>query len=134
MTRPTVLFGDTVAAVIAVLEAQLTAPVRHRIPNPRPDTLVVVSDTGGGYGRTRVSEKVQVSVDCWGETVADAHDLAQSARYHIETMEGTVADGIPIYKVEEVARPSYQPDLLTDTARYVFTVAIHVRGATVPAT
>ena len=134
MTRPTVLFADTVAAVITALDAVLEVDVRHRIPNPRPDSLVVVSDTGGSYGRTRVSETVQISVDCWAQTVADAHDLAQLARHHIETLAGTVVDGIPVYRVDDVARPSYQPDTLTDTARYVFTQAVHVRGATVPAT
>jgi hypothetical protein len=134
MTRPTVLFGDTVAAIIGVLDTALGVDVRHRIPNPRPDTLVVVTDTGGSYGRTRISEAVQISVDCWAPTVAEAHDLAQLARHHIEALTGTVVDGIPVYRVEDVARPSYQPDTLSDTARYVFTQAVHVRGATVPAT
>ncbi len=130
MTRPTVLFADTIAAVIGALDDALDAPAHHRIPNPRPDTFLVVSDTGGGYGRTRVSERVQVTVDAWGETVADAHDLAQQARRTIEQLPGTVVDGIPVYRCDEVSRPSYQPDTVSDQARYVFTVALHVRGAT----
>lgn len=128
MFSPTMLFPDTVAAVVTHLNAQLTPPVHGRVPDPRPTTFVTVTRTGG-FARG-VVEDVQLTVEAWAATPPDAEALAQLARYQLHSLAGTVTEDVTFYRCDELAGPQDVPDPLTDTPRSIFTVVLTVKGST----
>lgn len=136
MTRPPVLFPDAEEVVVGFLRGALddrgdTAEVATRVPNPRPSRLVLVRRLGGPR-LNLVADDPQIGVECWDGDTATAHDLAQVCRALIHTMTGRAVDGVPVYRVAELAGPANLPDPLSDQPRYVFTVQIAMRGTAMP--
>jgi hypothetical protein len=127
MTGEAVLMPDAVAVVTDWLRDKVDADVMSRVPNPRPERLVVVRRVGG-VARTRVSDEPMMTVESWAPAEADAMDLAQLARFHIHRMPGRVNDP-QVYRVTETAGPAFLPDPLSTDPRATFTVMVHVRGS-----
>lgn len=130
--REPIVFPDAAALAIGWLGDQLniygdTAPVRQKVPDPRPDRFVTIV-RGGGVRHTLVSDAATLLVECWGETPTDAHDLAQLSRALLLAMQGMVVDDVAVYRIDEVAGPQQLPDPLSEQPRYVFTLSAHLRG------
>ncbi len=131
---PAVVFPDTAALCIARIKATLptsygaTAFGTH-VPNPRPTQFVLARRVGGAL-QTPVTDAATITFECWAATDAAAHDLAQACLALIRAMAGTTQSGTPVYRVGEFAGPTDLPDPLSSTPRFVFTVAVHVRGVT----
>lgn len=128
-TTAVVVFPDATDVVRTLLDTALTPPVRSKVPNPRPAEFVTVRRTGG-VRRDLVADNAQVTVESWGATEEDAHDLAQLARAHIGAAPGSVVNGVSIYRVTEQAAPGILPDPLSDQPRYTQTFIIALRGVT----
>lgn len=134
MTTPFVLFPDATRIVADRLRALLEpTPVVTRVPKPRPDRFVLVRRLGGARANLVVDD-AQLGIECWDDTDAEAHDLAQLARAHVNAMAGTVAGGVRVYAVREFAGPADLPDPLSNQPRYVFTSQVAVRGTGAEAT
>jgi hypothetical protein len=122
-----VLFPDAAATVISHLADNLAAPIHGRVPNPRPDTFVVVQRVGGPK-RNIVTDEATLIAESWAETPADAHDLAQNVRELINDLPGQIIDGVPVYRVEEASGPGWLPDPESQQARYTQTFSVALRG------
>ncbi len=128
-----VLFGDAVAGVIGHVSAVFaglapveSAPVVSVVPSARPARFVTVQRTGGPR-ETMVTEAAQLTVDAWGSSQADAHDLSQQARRAIHGLPGVTVGGVGFYAVAELGGPQFVPDPDSEQARFRFTVSIHCR-------
>jgi hypothetical protein len=122
-----VLFPDAVDVVVTALDADLTEPVRSRVPNPRPTTFVLVRRTGGPK-RNLVTDQAQITVESWAATCEDAADLAQSARAIMNDLPGQSIGGVLVVRVEEASGPADLPDPLSDQPRYSQTFSVALRG------
>lgn len=131
MATPALLFPDAVAAVIGHLDAALDVPVSHSVPSPRPASFATVQRTGGTAATHRITEDAQITVEAWAATHPAASDLAQLARYHIQTMQDTTtASGVRVYRIRDLTGPADLPDPESEQPRHTFTVLIQIRGAT----
>ena len=117
--------GDLVRQVIT----QPDAVAHLRIPTPRPARFYRVIRTGGVAGRNNITDQAQITVESWGTDEDDAIDLAQQARARMHQARATVVDGTPIYRVDELAGPAWQPDPDSDQPRFVQTFVVAARGA-----
>ena len=61
----------------ALAEALPGVEVRTRVPDPRPDRLVVVRRTAGGEANALV-DRAGVGVECWAPTEQGAWELADA--------------------------------------------------------
>lgn len=130
---PVIVFPDAEQISIDYLRAELDARlndthVGNRIPDPRPAALVQCRRLGGPR-RNLVADNPQIGVECWADTEAEAHDLAQLCRGLLLAMPGHTVDGVAVYRVDEFAGPVNLPDPLSTQPRYTFTVQISLRGA-----
>lgn len=128
-----VLFPDATATVIDLLGAALAerdddAPVLPRVPDPRPARFVTVRRTGG-VSRSIVIDDTQLTVESWGDSDEDAHDLAQLCRGLLHAAVGTVQGVVVMYRVTEVAGPANLPDPMSDQPRYSQTFLAAMRGS-----
>lgn len=133
---PEAYFPDLAAVSIRYLrdaleEHEETATVAGEVPNPRPERLVTVV-RGGGTRATKVTDAAQLLFECWAESDAAAHDLAQLARWLMRLMKGTVQSGVTIGTIEEEGGPAALPDGEANRHRYVFTLMVHARGQAAP--
>ncbi len=126
--QPVIVFPDTAAAVIAHLNAVLAANFYGAVPTPRPDTFGTVQRLGGPR-RSRFVDEAQLGVECWAPTAGAAHDLAQLARAHINSLPGSTVAGVRFYRVTEAAGPADLPDPLSGQPRFVFTVLVAARAS-----
>jgi hypothetical protein len=129
-------FGDIELAVVNRVRARLTAmgdPVQVGtvVPSTRPGRFVVIRRTGGPASEFVVTEWPQITVEAWGATPKQAHDLAQVVRSVIRAMPGQTLTGITVYRVDEFSGPANLPDPESTQSRYTWTVSLHVRAATV---
>lgn len=123
---------DVVSLAIDYLGAQVDGlALGTRVPSPRPARFVVLRRVGGTRS-TLVTDAVLIAVECWASTPADASDLAEQCRDLLLALQGTVLDGVPIYKAADVSSPGDLPDPLSDQPRYTFTVELTVRCTAVP--
>lgn len=118
-----ILYPDATVTIIDYLEAAFAerdedAPVLPRVPATRPARFVVVRRTGG-TARDVVIDDAQVTVESWGESDEDAHDLAQLCRGLLRARQ---------YRVAEVSGPGNLPDPLSDQPRYSQTFLTAMRG------
>lgn len=129
--RPTVVFPDATAVLVNHLRTELaargnTAKVGTVVPDPR-GVFVYVRRLGGPR-LNLVADNAQMTVECWAATAEAAHDLAQLCRAIVNATPGRVIDGVPVYRVDELAGPADLPDPLSDQPRYVFTTYVALRG------
>jgi hypothetical protein len=132
VAAPLVLFPDAAAAVIARVEAQLTArghaaPVGQQTPDPRPNRFVTIFRTGGPR-KNLVVDQAQLTIEAWEQRWDNAHDLLQECRMLVHAMKGGVHSGVTCYKVMELAGPAKLPDTLSTRPRYSMTMLVEVRG------
>lgn len=131
---PLVVFPDATAIIIGRLADDLaaefneTCPVVPRIPTERPTRFVRVVRTGGPR-LNLVADDAQITVESWGDSDEDAHDLAQQCRAIINAMPGTSVDGVAVYRVAEAAGPANLPDPDSAQSRYTQTFTVGLRGA-----
>lgn len=129
-------FGDIELAVVNRVRARLaavgdTSTVGTVIPASRPARFTTVRRTGGPTSEFVVTEWAQITVECWGNTPKQAHDLAQFVRSVIRAMPGQTLTGITVYRVDEFSGPANLPDPESNQARYTWTVSMHVRATIV---
>lgn len=125
----TVLYPTVVALAQTTVAAAIQewgAPVGYKTPSPLPGVFATV-DRFGGTQRTEISEDATIGVECWAGDPATAEAMAQAARYALQQLANTVADGVTVYRVSTVAAPRSLPHP-SGKPRYTFSVAIHVRG------
>lgn len=125
---------DFGGALIVWLRPQLA--LDERIGSEKPEgelgaKVVVVAEIGGVF-QWPVVDVPTVQLDSWGPTKASAHDLAQKVRARIWSLHprpgvANLMGSIPIYRIEEFARPGYLPDPDTGEARWRWTVSIQHR-------
>lgn len=114
---------DVEAFVIPFVKSKVgSVTVASKVPNPRPGKFVRAW-VNGGAALSRIHERVQVTVDCWGASPVEASQLAQDVRHAF------LNDSVHrlVKGVEEVTRPYYAPDETSD--RYRATYALIVRAA-----
>lgn len=121
-----VLFPDTTATVIDWLDIHMDVPVGSKVPNPRPDAFITVRRVGGPR-RNLVTDEATLTVEAWGQTDEEAHDLLQDARGLIHVMPGETTN---IKRVTEFAGPAELPDPLSNQPRYTLTLSVAERGFT----
>lgn len=136
MANEVVVFPDLVDALCDWLRVELDArgyPGIHvgtRVPAARPAEFVRLLVTGG----SRDSDPgipladVQVTVEAWSDSEADAHDLAQLSRALVWAARGDVT-AVTIARVQEAAGPGHQPDPLSAQHRFTATFVVSTRGA-----
>lgn len=126
-----VLFGDAERLLADWLRGEIDAPVSNKVPNPRPPRFVTVRRHGGPRANV-VTDAPQIGVEVWGESDADAHDLAQVARSALlYQLRGQVIDGHTVYRVTEIGGPGNLPDPVSNQPRYVFELQVFIRGKAV---
>lgn len=133
-----ILFADVVGLYTTYLREAFVARsvdvhVGTTIPNPRPETFLRVSRSGG-VQRSVVIDDAQLTLEVWAPTEQDAQDLAQLVRSLIIATKGTQLDGTPVYAAGDLVGPNtgsgllYEPDRYTDLPRYSFSMAVATRG------
>lgn len=135
MAAEVILFPDTEALLVDYLTGALPArgfpvPVAVSIPVTRPTAFVVVPRRGGTR-RNLVTDQATIGVECYAKTAQAAHDLARMTRGLIHALRGKVVGGVVVQRVQEYAGPANLPDTVSTHSRYVFTVALDVRGTAV---
>lgn len=108
--------------------ADVVAWVPSDVPTLEAPPVVTIVRIGG-VTRQYVFEDADVSIDCWHDTHELAHDLCQQACAALRAARGTVVDGVPIYRVTDVAGPTNAPDPDSGVPRYTATLTLTVRGA-----
>lgn len=138
MSIPVVIFPDVTALLIAYLKAEfvtrsITTSVLSEVPDPIHTSMVIVSRTGGQRANL-VSDNPLMTFESWdnsqdGTAKEKAHDLSQLVRGLIFSIKATTVNGYPFYRIEDFTGPQLQPDPdHLDTARYVATMSVAVRG------
>lgn len=128
MTTLPVEFPDAVALVLDYLRDQLDDIVCvSQIPNPRPDTFLLVR-RAGGVRLNVVADNPMLTVEAWAATPEAAHDLLAEARGRVHAMRGQAFDGVAVYRVTEIGGPAHLPDPTSEQPRYTMTVQVAVRG------
>jgi hypothetical protein len=133
MTAPPVLFPDSTSVAVGWLRQWFTdraetAPVGQRVPSPRPDRFVTIARTGGVRSNV-VTDKPLLTVEAWGSSDEQAHDLAQLARTGLHAMRGRSVAGVAVYRINEAGGPVNLPDPVSQQSRYTFTLEVAMRGA-----
>lgn len=90
---------DIEAALVALLDVELAAPVSTRVPQARP--AVVVRRSGGSYDPYTIVDRPRVAVRVYGVGDVDAYDLADQVRLTIPTLTGSSAAGTVIVSHRE---------------------------------
>jgi hypothetical protein len=130
-----IMFPDIEDIAAAELEIALAdydreVPVSVTVPNPRPPEFVTVQRKGG-LKRDLVTDSASLAFECWAMTGASAASLAALVRAIVHSWRGTtLIGGTIVYHISEFAGPAYLPDPVSKQARYTFTAALDVRGAT----
>lgn len=101
------------------------ASVHTRVPSPRLANFLRVWRSGGAADN-RVVDEPLITVESWGEDDKVASDNANIARERIlsHSSEMTL-----VRRVEERVGPYYDPDPVSGSPRYTFTVELRVRRA-----
>lgn len=128
MLRTPVLFPDVAEAVATYLADVLEVDTTNVIPNPRPETFVVVQRVGG-VGREVVVDDALVVVDAWSLNDGEASDLAQLARAHLLAIQNEFVGDTLIYQVVDGSAPGRLPDPLSSHSRFTATYTVTVRGS-----
>lgn len=131
--RDVVVFPDAEYVTVTWLDSHLDVPVATLVPDPRPELWLRIQRVGGVL-HTRVSDAATLTVEAWGDEYELASDLAQVARAYIHAMVGETVDGVPVYRVEELAGPASLPDPVSAQPRFTFTVTVHMRGVVIDTT
>lgn len=131
MTDPTT---PDVEAILAE-RLQEAPPLERVVDVLEPDKgfpQIVIALVGGVWDRrTPVPILLggRVQVDVYGDSKAQAHDLARSAEFRLLTAAGAFAFG-SITGVESSLSLRWNPELESGRARYTFEVRVYARAVT----
>lgn len=104
----------------AYLQSKLGIPVYVAVPENPPADFATVERTGGGDGRTPVSENPTVVVDYWGGTRARAWNLANRGDGALVAFESEPG----ISRVDFNSTCVHYPDYASGHERYESTYSI----------
>jgi hypothetical protein len=135
MTSPGAVFGDTEAAVIAILRA--AAPVGTMNATVSSDLIgyttaarwLRVLRTGGVPTLWMALDNADIRIEAYAERKAVALDLANAARVAVFAARGVYAgNGLRLYDVVDLDGLTWDPDPKTpSTPRYVLSLAVLTR-------
>lgn len=122
--------GDAEAAAVGFLRAGLgsrgySPTVSTRVPSVMPVQMVRVSLTGGTR-RDVVTDRAQLTIECWDASSVTASNMARLAHGLMHSAAQTV-QGVWVRAVEDVSGVQFFPDPDTNDPRYQFTVRWHTR-------
>ena len=122
-----VVFGDVEAVAIAWLNPRL-APVKTstEVPSTRPAEFVKVSLTGG-YDPNRVTERPQLTFECWAANSIRASEICRAVKANLKAMEGETVNDVFVRAVTTVGGPVSFPDPQTTLPRYQYTAELNCR-------
>lgn len=103
------------------------APVRARVPKPRPAEFVQVRRIGG-TAAPPVRERARLDVVCWAPAESDAMATALTIRAAVWALAGTDLLGVTTYAVTEFLGPRLDDDDLTGTPRVWATYELTTRA------
>jgi hypothetical protein len=112
-------FPDAEEICCTALSAFSAVPANPTYP------LLVAERAGGSPSVRRALDKAIIRVTSWGGTKAQARDNAEAARRALLELEGVH----PVTGVEDAQGLTWQPDIDTNRARYVFAMAVYVKGS-----
>lgn len=112
---------DVVALVKAYLDPLVTPPIHSDVPSTRPARFYRVNAAGGPPVAGKVLFQPQIVLEAWsnGNKPQAATDLALACGY-LEASPDFYA---------ECDYPTYLPDPISGTPRYIATVRLAVRGS-----
>lgn len=122
-----IVFPDLEALLVAEF-AGLADDVVQSIPDDRDGTRTMLRVVLlGGASHDVVVGVPTVAIEAWAPGRTEAHELIQVARGHLHSLRmlGTV----PVYRVVDLALPSWQPDPASGQPRYVLNATVSLRGA-----
>lgn len=124
-----VLFPDAEVLLVAYLsEALPGVPVSTKIPNPRPDVPFLRVLRVGGTRRDLVTDQPMVVVEAWAGDDGPASDLARLAQAYVFALAQTDRPQGYVRAVREVGGIADNPDPVSESPRFTFTVQIDTRG------
>lgn len=108
-------FPDIVTLIRArTAAAGFTGDVFSRVPDDRHErTSFIVATRVGGTARNEVTDEPVVTIEAWATSEEASHDLCQEFRAYLHGLPDQIEADNPIYRVTELAGPSFFPD--TDT-------------------
>lgn len=129
-----VVFPDIVTLIRArTAAAGFTGDVFSRVPDDRQNrTSFIVATRVGGTVRNEVTDEPVLTIEAWATTEEASHDLCQEFRAYLHGLTDPPAATNPIYRVTELAGPSFFPDIDTpDPPRDLHRMSMQfaVRGA-----
>lgn len=104
--------------------------VATRVPEIMPARMVRVSLTGGSR-RDVVTDRPQVTVECWESSSVEASATARLCEGLLFSAAGSSVGGVWVRRVESVGGVQFFPDPDTNSPRYQFTVRLDVRPSPV---
>ena len=127
---PVVLFPDPVARAIAWLGKffPLSTWISQDEPANRANEMIIITDTGGAGVYDVVFDETRLTVDVWAQDSVRASEMARTVYALLRAWPGQERD---VYMRRGWSRPRYFPDDETRIPRYVLTVQLAFRGATV---
>lgn len=129
----TVVFPDIITLVRArTAAAGFTGDIFSRIPDDRETrTAFIVATRVGGTARNEVTDEPVLTIEAWATSEEASHDLCQEFRAYLHGLPEPATADNPIYRITELAGPSFFPDNDTpDPPRdlHRMTVQFAVRG------
>lgn len=130
LPTPVVIFPDPVARAIAYLSPyfSLDTWISQDVPADRADEMIIITDTGGAGVYDHVFDETRLTVDVWATDSVRASEMARTVYALLRAWPGQERD---VYMRRGWSRPRYFPDDETRIPRYVLTVQLAFRGATV---
>ena len=125
-STPVTVAPDPMTVAFSALQP-LGVPVVNQVPNPRPTSFLRVRLVGG-YRPVPTQHARTLQVEAWHVANANAARLAEEALAAMYATQGTVVDGVGVYRVDLFAAPHELPDDLTGTPRFRFTVQMFLRA------
>lgn len=132
-----VVFPDVVLALIPYLTGRLTArataaPVMSRIPSPRPNRFVKLTQVGGSQTDIATINPL-VLVECWDVDEPAAYRLASVCAQEVSAAtrsQSPISAGVWIGGTpDSVSLPVNFPDPLTSLPRFQFTASLYLSGS-----
>lgn len=130
---PYILHGDVGSAIIALLQDDPTiaaldpAPVitKNLIDFDEFDRWIMVTPEGGFDSFAK--EEPRVDIDCYGQDINDALDLARFSKAAIYASQGLkLADGVFLLRVRTDIGLTQLQDKETDTPRYFMSLRLDI--------
>lgn len=133
-----IVFPDIEPVIVAYLNAQYSTysvdatagtkvPLANSTVTPAMFTRVIRT---GGSVTDRVIDRVQLTIDSYGDTEEDAAVLAQKNRAFMLAIDQFTHGGVTyqFYDPQEFAAPGNLPDPDSGQERYTETLSVGVRG------